>query len=164
VRLQERLKRRFRGLPNSPVPAPANGKPTERILEGNVGASDDDAECDKDVDRPRVSYVSPFLHYCLTVVQNNDKGKDRQVTPPDDLPAAHDNDDNRMLWKSLMRAPGKHTSSGKTPAKVTCDSSSKVVEVYAARGFQVIFSFISFTLLFLLVTKTTEIRRIQAKT
>ncbi|OAX37797.1 hypothetical protein K503DRAFT_209505 [Rhizopogon vinicolor AM-OR11-026] len=41
-----------------------------------------------------------------------------------------------MLWKSLMRARGKHTSSGKTPAKVTCDSSSKVVEVYAARGFQ----------------------------
>ncbi|OAX35019.1 hypothetical protein K503DRAFT_858867 [Rhizopogon vinicolor AM-OR11-026] len=127
VRLQERLKRRLRGPSNSPVPAPTKGRPADRTPEGNVVVGDHDVERDKDVDRSR----------------NNDKGKNRQVlpagaeTPPrDDPPAAIDNDDNRMLWKSLMRARGKDTSSRQKPAKVTCDSSLMAVEVYAARGFQ----------------------------
>ncbi|OAX33964.1 WD40 repeat-like protein, partial [Rhizopogon vinicolor AM-OR11-026] len=61
-----------------------------RIPEGNVGGGDDDdAECDMDVGRSR----------------KNDKGTDQQV-----LPAAHDNNDNRNVWKSLMRARGKDIS------------------------------------------------------
>ncbi|OAX34482.1 kinase-like protein [Rhizopogon vinicolor AM-OR11-026] len=46
----------------------ASPKPTERAPDGNIGGGDDDTECDKDVDRPRVSSALTFLHYYLTAV------------------------------------------------------------------------------------------------
>ena len=101
------------------------------------------------------------------IEQNNDKGKQREelpvgtdTPPPDDTFSlvALDSDDNRKLWKSLMGAQGKGTASGKkSSANMTCNPSPEVVEVYAVRGFQVSFSFISFRLSFLLVTETTEV-------
>jgi hypothetical protein len=64
-----------------------------------------------------------------------------------------------------MRVGWKGITYDKTdPGKMTRNTSPEVVEVCAARGFQVTFDFILFTLLFLLQTKTTEIRRIQEET
>ncbi|OAX31009.1 hypothetical protein K503DRAFT_806460 [Rhizopogon vinicolor AM-OR11-026] len=131
--LGERLKRPFR------IHAPANSNQGERTPEARVGGGE---ERGKDVDLyPCSANITP-----CAVHQNNDKSKQREeppagtnTPPPDDTlpPAALDSDDNRKLWKSIMGVQGKGTASHKkSPANMTYNSSSEVVEVYAARGFQ----------------------------
>jgi hypothetical protein len=74
--------------------------------------------------------------------QNNDKGKQREELLADmensSFPAKFDNNENRALWKFLMRARGERTNKG--PAKMKHDPFPEVVEVYAARGFRVSFT------------------------
>ena len=77
----------------------------------------------------------------------NDKSKQReqpvdheQTFSPDGLssPAELDSDDNRALWKSILRT--RKMDGKKAPARQRQHSSPKVVEVSAVRGFQVKFS------------------------
>ena len=79
--------------------------------------------------------------------RGNDKGKQQeepsdhgQTFSPDGLssPAQLDSDENRALWKSILRI--RKMDGKKAPARQTQHSSSKVVEVSAVRGFQVKFS------------------------
>ncbi|OAX30605.1 hypothetical protein K503DRAFT_778110, partial [Rhizopogon vinicolor AM-OR11-026] len=131
--LRERLKRPFH------VHAPANSNQGERTPEGRVGGGE---ERGRDVDlHPCSANITP-----CTIQQNDDKSEQREeppagtnTPPPDDtLPrAALDSNDNRKLWKSIMGVRVKGTaSSKKSPANMIYNSSSEVVEVYAARGFQ----------------------------
>jgi len=71
---------------------------------------------------------------------SNDKGKQReepvvhkQIFPPDDLssPAELDSNENRALWKSLLRSRKKDSKD--IPATASRDTSPAVVEVYAKR-------------------------------
>ena len=102
--------------------------------------------------------VSTLLHWHLNTIHHqrsgnvapgaaergNDKGKQReqpgdhgQTFSPDDLssPAELDSDENRALWKSILRT--RKMDGKKVPARQTQYSSPKVVEVSAVRGFQV---------------------------
>ncbi|OAX35113.1 WD40 repeat-like protein [Rhizopogon vinicolor AM-OR11-026] len=125
--LQERLKSRFH------VHTPANREQDERTPGGKVG---DGKERGKDVELPPCSASTT----ARATEQNNDKGKQQQelpvgtnTSPPDNTfpPTTLDSGDNRKLWKSLMGARGKGTASSKKfPAKMTCDPSPEVVELY----------------------------------
>ena len=102
-----------------------------------------------------------------TTERGSDKGKERGD------PVAHrrtstlssfaelDTNDNRALWKSLFRS--RKDDSNTAPAKVTRDSSTEVVDVYAARIHRVGHSS-SYLHLFLLHTHTSGVYRTQAET
>ena len=65
--------------------------------------------------------------------QREEPGEHRQTFSPDDLssPAELDSDDNRALWKSLLRSRKKDSKGA--PATLSRDTSPAVVEVYAKR-------------------------------
>jgi hypothetical protein len=97
------------------------------------------------------------------------KGKQREEpiqiqTPfPDDLssPTKFDSSENRAFWKLLMRR--REQGSRKASVRIIQDPSPDVVEVYAARGFQVSFSY-HVHILVLTYRETIEKYRIQAET
>ncbi|OAX32350.1 hypothetical protein K503DRAFT_776747 [Rhizopogon vinicolor AM-OR11-026] len=137
MRLQERLKYCYRRLLNYPIPASANGKPTERTPKGKVGGGDENVEGAQDIDVPDCpGNIPPGA-----VEQNNGKDRQRQElpagaeTPLSDYPSfpvAPDNDNNRKPSKLLMSARWKDIISGKkAQAKTTYDPSSKVIEAHA---------------------------------
>ena len=75
-------------------------------------------------------------------------------------PAELDSNESRALWKSLFRS--RKNDSNTAPAKVTRDSSTEVVDVYAVRIHQVGHGS-SYLHLFLLHTHTSGVCRTQAE-
>jgi len=81
-------------------------------------------------------------HQCAAIVtpgateQIKDKGKQREGFPAssrDDSspPTSLDSNDNSKLWKLLMHARGRHTTSEKKPSvRVKCGPSPEVVEAH----------------------------------
>jgi len=104
---------------------------------------------------------------------------DRETLPPDNASptAEFDTIENRTFWK-FLRARGKNATT--SPAQMTAlgnhptstelsyrrrhATSPEVVEVHAARGFQVTFNFLFLILAFLLQLETTETCRKEAGT
>jgi hypothetical protein len=151
MRLQELLMYRF----FTRRARPANGEQTKPPPKAK-----ENEECDFD---PDVSPVLAFLHWYLntmrcqcsanimpgTAESKNDKCKQReepvartQTLSTDDF-SSSDKFDSNKSWafrKSLIRAREKD-SSRKSQARMMQDTSPEVVEVYAARGFQVTFSY-----------------------
>ena len=101
-----------------------------------------------------------------TTERGNDKGKQRRdpvafgKTSTLSSPAEFDTNDNRALWKSLFRS--RKDDSNTASAKVTQDSSTEVIDVYAVRYQQVSHSS-SYLHLFLLHTHSSGICRTQAE-
>lgn len=99
-----------------------------------------------------------------------DKGKERddgaaadaQSVPSDDPNPLTELDSagNRNIWTKLLCRQGKNSASVKIAPTI---KRPKVVEVYAARGFQVSFTSILYRLSFLLETKLTETGRNEAE-
>jgi hypothetical protein len=149
-RLQERLKRCFstHRAPHSPVRALGNKKTTERASDRKFGSGD------KDKDDLDVSLISAFQRSHLnkihcqcsasiaSVAAEHSDGKcsqreesitDTKNPPSDELysPADFNSDDNRKLWKLLMRARWKDTASGKkAPTKMRHIRSPDVVKAH----------------------------------
>jgi hypothetical protein len=191
-RIKRRFSRRTLSSPPLPAPAssgPTEQAPGEETGARNGNENQNQNEERDNVDPLNVSHIPLFLLYRLNTIdrqcptniapsdveQNNDETRRIEKPLVDALVQipAPDRDDpsfptpgsnkNWTLQEFLMRIQRKNTTSVRAPAKMVCNTSPEVAQVYAARGFRVGFSFVLFMLLSLLERGTTEICCIHAE-